>query len=405
MTGREPRRWYDVTRAAVGDKATIRIYGDIGESWWDDSAVSADSFAKDLDEIGPVGQIELHINSPGGVAFDGVTILNLLRDHPATVTVYVDGLAASAASIIAMAGDEVVMGRGAQMMIHDASIFSWGNADQLRKDAELLDSLSTSMAEVYAERAGGTAGSWRDTMRAETWYTASEAVEAGLADRTSKDSGDGDATDVAAMLRRSPAAAKFRYQGRAQAPAPRTPARAGGQETQGGAVAHEITDEDFAALRDKLGLGEDATISDVLEAVQAQDTGEGENDTEGSDQEELVTASLPKGVKAIDESVLADLRAKAELGVQAHAAQQKARREGLVTAALKAGKIRAADKQRWLKNLELDPEGYEATLDALEPGLVPVTELGYDGGSVEDDGPASLEAVRGSAAYTNWKVV
>jgi ATP-dependent protease ClpP protease subunit len=114
MPDREPRRWYEMVRAEAGDAATIRIFGDIGESWWGDS-VSATSFADELDALGRnVRSIELRINSPGGDMFDGVAIYNTLRNHSARKTVYVDGLAASAASVIAMAGDEIVMGTGTQ---------------------------------------------------------------------------------------------------------------------------------------------------------------------------------------------------------------------------------------------------------------------------------------------------
>ena len=396
MGDREQRRWYDVSMAAASkDKAVVRIYGDIGSSWWDDDAVSAASFAKDLDDLGTVSEIEVHLNSPGGIAFDGVTIMNQLKDHPARVVVHVDGLAASAASVIAMAGDEVVMGRGAQMMIHDASVWSAGNAEQLRKDADVLDGLSASMAEVYAERTGRTATEMRDAMRAETWYSDKEAVDAGLADRRSARAAD-EATDVAAMLRTSVAAASFRYkEGRAQAPAPQTPGRPAGQNTQGGAV--EITDQDFAALRSKLGLPEDAAVGDVLDAL---------DERQPEQQQQTATVKLPDGIVAVEKGVLDDLKAQAAKGVAAFATQQKQHRETLVANALREGKIRAADKGRWLTNLEKDPEGFEAVLASLEPGLIPVSELGNDDGSVTEAEAlaAAPAAVRDTAAYKNWEV-
>lgn len=392
MPDREPRRWYDFTMAAK-DKATVRIYGDIGQSWWDDSAVSAATFATDLDELGTVGEIEVHLNSPGGVAFDGVTIMNLLRDHPAKVTVYVDGLAASAASVIAMAGDEVVMGRGAQLMIHDASNYAYGNAEAMRKVADTLDGVSQSMAEVYAERTGKTAEEMRDAMRAETWYSDAEAVEAGLADRRSARADEGEA-DVAAMLRTSVAAARFRYKGRAAAPAPQTPGRPAGQDTQGGAV--EITDTEFGALRTKLGLPDDAAIGDVLDAL----------DEQRPAAKTATTAQVPDGMKLVDAGVLEDLRAQAAKGVEAYATQQKQHRETLVANALREGKIRAADRGRWLTNLEKDPEGFEAVLASLEPGLIPVTEKGHDDGTVDEAVAlaATPEGVRTTPAYLNWEV-
>ena len=383
---REPRRWYDIQAAA--SKAVVRIYGDIGKSWWDDDATDAASLARDLEEAGSVSEIEVHLNSPGGVAFDGVAILNVLRDNPARVTVYVDGLAASAASIVAMAGDEIIMGRGAQLMIHDASIMTWGNAAQLRKDAGVLDTLSDSMAAVYADRAGGDAASWRTVMQDETWYTAQEAVDAGLADRvSSKDSADSDTANAAATLRASAVARAFRYQGRAEAPAPQAPARPGGQQDHKGGTV-EITDEDFAALRSSLGLGEDATIGDVLTAA-------GEKQAQ-----EAPAAKLPPGVQMIDADTLAELQSNAALGVEAHKAQVAAKREGIVKAALRDGKITAARAAHWRAALDADEEGTVALLDTLAPGLVPVTAKGHDDGTLEEgDGERSLASVRENPHY------
>jgi ATP-dependent Clp protease, protease subunit len=143
------------------------------------------SFAEALAKLGDVKTINLRINSPGGSAFSGVAIYNQLKRHPARIEVDVDGLAASIASVIAMAGDEVRMGEGAQMMIHDASSFSWGNADAMRRQADLLDQISSDLAEIYARRTGRTATEIRDLMRAETWFTAKQAVEHKLADAVS----------------------------------------------------------------------------------------------------------------------------------------------------------------------------------------------------------------------------
>src|SRR5690606_8034659 len=102
--------------------------------------------------------------------------------HQAHVTVIVDSLAASIASVIAMAGDRVVMAKNATMMIHDGHGLSIGNAADMREMADLLDKVSDNIASVYAERAGGDVAEWRERMRAETWYSADEAVSAGLAD-------------------------------------------------------------------------------------------------------------------------------------------------------------------------------------------------------------------------------
>lgn len=127
-------------------------------------------------------RIELHINSPGGDVFEAHAIYNLLRNHAADIDVTIDGLAASAASYIAMAGDTVTMSGGAMIMIHDAIGLTYGNAADHTDTAARLDKISDGIAALYAERSGGGVDEWRDAMRAETWYDADEAVEAGLAD-------------------------------------------------------------------------------------------------------------------------------------------------------------------------------------------------------------------------------
>lgn len=180
---RQPRNlapWYHITNAD-GDRAEMWIYGAIGDDW-DPDDVTAGSFTRELRAItAPV--IDLHINSPGGLVFDGVTIHAALKEHPSTVNVSIDGLAASAASFVAMAGDSVTIGKHARMMIHDASGMTIGNAADHQEMADLLNSLSDTIAAIYAERAGGDVEQWRNRMRAETWYTAEQAVADGLADR------------------------------------------------------------------------------------------------------------------------------------------------------------------------------------------------------------------------------
>lgn len=172
--------WYRISNAD-GERAELFIYGVIGDDW-DPEDVTAAAFTRQLRGItAPV--IDLHINSPGGLVFDGIAIHAALKNHPATVNVTVDGLAASAASFVAMAGDEVAVEKAAKLMIHDAGGLTIGKAEDHRQMADLLDELSQTIAQIYADRAGGTADEWRDRMRAETWFSAAEAVETGLADR------------------------------------------------------------------------------------------------------------------------------------------------------------------------------------------------------------------------------
>ncbi|MEI6317425.1 MAG: head maturation protease, ClpP-related [Pseudomonadota bacterium] len=183
------------------DTGEILLYADVGPYEW--GMVDERSFADALKQLGDVKTINLRINSAGGSAFSGVAIYNQLKRHPARVEVDVDGLAASIASVIAMAGDEIRMGEGAQMMIHDASSLSWGNAESMRRTADLLDTISGDLAEIYARRSGRSVAEIRDLMKAETWFTAAQAVDAKLADVV---------TAVPVQARMDPqVAARFRY--------------------------------------------------------------------------------------------------------------------------------------------------------------------------------------------------
>lgn len=127
--------------------------------------------------------MDVHINSPGGLAWDAMAMYEALRAHPAKVAVHIDGLAGSAASFLSQAGDTVDIMTGGRMMIHDAGAVAEGNPAELREIADLLDMLSNDIADIYAARAGGKPAAWRQAMTATTWYSAQEAVDAKLADR------------------------------------------------------------------------------------------------------------------------------------------------------------------------------------------------------------------------------
>lgn len=174
------RSWYRIENRA-SNLAEVYLYEEIG--MW---GISAKDFVADLRGL-KAERIELHINSAGGSIFEGVAIYNALLNHPAHVVSIVDSLAASAASFIAMAGEEIEIEKTGRMMIHDGSGGVIGTAKDLREHADLLDGLSAMIAEIYSDRAGGTIEHWRDLMLAETWFSASEAVEAGLANRVAGD--------------------------------------------------------------------------------------------------------------------------------------------------------------------------------------------------------------------------
>lgn len=172
-------------RAEEGsDEAEILIYDQIGASWFGDG-VTAKQFVKDLAKIDAT-LLTVRINSGGGDVFDGLAIYNALRRHDAAVVTEIDGLAASIASIIALAGEEVRMADNAFFMIHDPSGMEWGTAEDMRKMADLLDKVGGSLVNVYAEKTGKASDELLDWMHAETWFDAEEAVEAGFVDSVVK---------------------------------------------------------------------------------------------------------------------------------------------------------------------------------------------------------------------------
>jgi ATP-dependent Clp endopeptidase proteolytic subunit ClpP len=173
--------WLRIKDYTDGTPARVDIYDEIGWSFWDEG-ITASSVAAQLQAI-EAPSIELHINSPGGDVFDGIAILNLFRAFDKPIDVVIDGVAASAASFIAQCGDTVTAMPQSQMMIHDASGICLGNAADMTEMAELLDHMSQNIADVYAMRSGVPADEWRTAMKAETWYSADEAVAAGLADK------------------------------------------------------------------------------------------------------------------------------------------------------------------------------------------------------------------------------
>lgn len=170
------RSWYRITNQAA-DEAEIFLYDEVG-SWY---GATAEDFIAELRYV-TAPKILLRVNSPGGSVTEGIAIANALRSHSASVTVQVDGIAASIASVIAMAGDKVRMMPNALLMVHEASGLCVGEAADMIKMAEVLDKISDNIAGAYAARAGGTEVEWRQVMKNETWYRGEEAVAAGLAD-------------------------------------------------------------------------------------------------------------------------------------------------------------------------------------------------------------------------------
>jgi ATP-dependent protease ClpP protease subunit len=163
--------WYRIVNSK-GPDAEVYIYDEIGGN-----GIMAAAFVKDLQSV--KGRINLHIHSPGGNVFEAITMFTALKQRD--VTVYIDGAAFSAASLVAMAGQKIIIARHAMMMIHEAHGIEVGSAADMRHMADMLDLMSNDIAGIYAERAGGEVDVWRSAMAAETWYNDEQAVAAGLA--------------------------------------------------------------------------------------------------------------------------------------------------------------------------------------------------------------------------------
>lgn len=181
LLGEQRREWYRIQNLVAEDTAEVWIYDEIG--FW---GTTAGDFIRELSGV-TASKIVLHLNSPGGDVFDGIAIFRALKDHPATIEARVDAIAASIASVIAMAGDRIVMTQHSMMMIHEPFALVIGDANDMRKQADVLDKLADTLAGIYAARAGGDVAEWRAAMTAETWYRDQEAVDAGLADEVVAD--------------------------------------------------------------------------------------------------------------------------------------------------------------------------------------------------------------------------
>lgn len=209
-------RWAETPLAAVERADTISIFEVIGEDFWTGGGFTAKRMSAALRSIGDK-PVTVQINSPGGDLFEGLAIFNLLRSHKQKVTVEVLGWAASAASIIAMAGDEIVMGLGTFMMVHNAWGIVIGNRHDFREAADLFESFDGAIVDVYEARTGSTRKEIEKLMDAETFMGPTEAVEHGFADRVDDalggdkaDSNNSTKVEPALMARRRTEAALAR---------------------------------------------------------------------------------------------------------------------------------------------------------------------------------------------------
>lgn len=391
--------WYEI-RMSAPRTADIDILADIGGRW---DGVDAATMVRDIRDL-DVDEIRLNINSGGGSVFDAVAILNALRQHPAKVVANVLGLAASAASFIACGVDETAMAANSTMMIHGGSGVVVGNAKDMHDMADLLDKLNANIASVYAAKAGGTTESWLETMLAETWYTADEAVEAGLADRVVAGEKVGAAeaapsaenrlhpTTVEDARRALGLSASIAANSLAAAVAAhiKTPVSVepGNQETnKEDAVNHT---EFLNGLRARLGVTDaDATEETILAAL---------DESLAEQPQPAVDMQVPEGTVLVDKGQWEQVKQDAEAGRQARAEQVAARRDALITDALREGRISPANSEAYRQMLDVDEERATRVLAALQPNsAVPVSEIGHAGGQGNE-----VAEVVDDAYPSNW---
>lgn len=376
--------------------ATLDIF-DVIDSWGGFWGVSADDVDAALKKIGAVDTLYVRLNSPGGEATEGVAIANLLRAHKATVRVTVYGIAASAASYIAIAGDTVNMGPGSLMFVHDAWDIALGDAADLRKVADTLDTISDSIAGLYVLKAGGTTEQWRGAMHEDTWYSAEAAVAAKLADQVGldpqlpadlppvEDDAEDDATVIEIDIEVSPAARaaarRFDLSMLPNAPAalaPKTPADQPVTPPTDHKEADTMSDTiPTAGLVKALGLPDDADEDAILEEVEANAATAAAAASKPA--EKPAEPVIPDGKVLVSQNVLDELKTMAQSGVEARAKQLAEERDEHIVAAFRAGKISAERKEAWTASWDKDPEGTKADLDSL-PARFPVAKVeGYQG--------------------------
>ena len=305
----------------------------------------------------------ININSYGGDAMLGIAIANIIRSSENSTVANIWGIAASAASVIAVACDRVVMQPSATLMIHDA--WAWdggGTIPELDSTREQLDQLSNQIADIYVSKAGGSREQWRELMGAETFYTGQAAVEAGLADEVvepaSGDGAENKSLRKIVNMHKQAFVAKLRGQNNA------VDADDGSEN------------EDVMELKDQLikilELDDTATDDDIIEAVQklVDDGADKEETTKSGEPEGSKPAenSLPKGMVAVDEYTLSELRKSADALNKMREEARRAEVVNLVDEAINSGRISANGKDAWVNSLLHDFEGGKVLLENLAQG-------------------------------------
>lgn len=407
MSGK--REWFRFVAAkAKNQPAEVFVYGDIGETFWGDG-VSAQSF---VDQLNAIDAAELHvrINSPGGSAWDGMTIANAIMRHPAKTTTFIDGLAASAASIVAFAGDEVVVSKWGRAMLHNAHAMVAGTAADMRDVATQLDALNANMATYYADRSTGSddAAAFARAMEKETWYSAQELIDAGLATRID-DSGVREEVEKAVASALSTARMKFQHPPAATTKENRMATKDDLAKRLGKDPA-DITDEDLMkAALDALGDAP-ADIPGDTGAATGGNTGDpAEADPAAPPAGEPAPAAAPTPVPAaakggttveVDSVAFAELQRQAALGAKAYADAQAKADKAVVDKAIDEGRIPLARADAYLALMSADrTDTTDLLTRRIPPNTVPLSEVGH---SADVPGADATASVTENPSYNAW---
>ena len=350
-------RWYDIRAAAGGYRAEVRLYDEIGKM-----GITALRFVEDLAALGEIEEIDVRINSNGGDVYDSISMYNALIRHPAKIIVHIDGIAASGASMVAMAGDLVLMPRNALMMIHSPWAGAVGNAIVFREKADAMDKAKASLVMAYSQKSGLLPERIEKMMDEETWLTAEEAVSLHLADDI-----DSIEERIAACVPREVIATFNNYQERDCDMAETTAPVAAAEETADTEAAESEDMSDLEVMREQL-----AAVVDRLKAIEEQmggdDDEEDKEDEEEDPMEDAATAKLRAQVadhaKLIAEYRLKDARADVDALVRS-----------------KAILPNAADA--WVSVRQSDPENFIALVASLPRGNSLTDSVGKRGSDAE----------------------
>jgi ATP-dependent Clp protease, proteolytic subunit ClpP len=371
----------------------LLLYGEIG---WE---VRASEFVPAIDAVTD-SHIDLHISSPGGDVFEALAIMNALKEHPSTKTVYIDGLAASAASFIAVGiGGEVIMRPGAEMMIHNAQGGAWGDMNDMHAIIERLESASATIADIYAAKTGTDAETWRAAMDAETWFSADEALVAGLVDKVEA-AGEGVDNRKLAGVSNTVRGGRYRRREDAPAPQPALMNRRGAREEKPMSFIDKLkaalgadpntSQDDLLTLVNVAVAGfnpevavKDNQSEETVTAETASDDEENQEEVAVKDNpsEEPETESIDAfgDVVTIDRGVYEDLLKRAATGDASVERDHQMEVAAMVDTAIKAGKVLAARRDALIAQGLEDTTALKNHLAKLAPGTIPVSEKGWVG--------------------------